>query len=392
MTKTQTAVEVHPVATPQDLQGFIRFPWRIYANDPYWVPPIISQVEKRLDTKRNPFWEYAERELFLARRNNEASPRGSARGVVGTIAAIVNHQHNRQLNEQTGFFGFFEAINDAQVAEALIAAASGWLRERGMGLIRGPVNGAPTDEVGVLIAGHHRRPSMMEGHTPPYYRQLIEGLGFRKYDDVFAYEIWFKDLDWDLRNAPPKVWRVAEKARSRTGVTVRKIDMRQWDAEIAKAHAIYNVAFRTIPDHIDMSLEKFANLAASLRPFLDPDLAVIAEVDGQPVGFALALPDINEALCNFRGGRLYPWDLLRLRWHMGRIRTACGKMLGVLPEFRARGLEVLLGLELGQHILRKGYERVELSLLSEKNTMINRIVRRVGAQLYLHYRIYEKPL
>jgi len=383
MTKTQTAVDVQPVATPDDLKCFVRFPWRIYANDPYWVPPIISQIEKRLDTQRNPFWEYAERELFLARRSGE---------VVGTVAAIVNHQHNQQLNDQTGFFGFFETVNDEQVAAALIVAASDWLRERGKDLMRGPVNGAPTDEVGVLLAGHDRRPSIWEGHTPPYYRDLIERLGFRKYDDYFAYELWFKDLDWDLRNLPSKFLRVAEKVRSKTGVTVRKVDVNQWDSEVAKIHYLYNVAFRTIPGHTDMSLEKFSGMAASLRPFLDPNLIVIAEVDGQPVGFAVALMDLNEALCHFRSGKLYPWDLIRLKWHMGRIRTACGKMLGVLPEYRARGLEILLGLEFGQHVLGKGYERVEMSLLQEKNTMINRIVQRVGAKPYLHYRVYEKPL
>jgi GNAT superfamily N-acetyltransferase len=221
---------------------------------------------------------------------------------------------------------------------------------------------------------------------------LIERLGFRKYDDYFAYEIWFKDIDWDLRNLPSKVWHVAEKVRNKTGTTVRAIDMSQWDAEVAKVHYLYNAGFRTIPGHTDMSLEKFASMAASLRPFLDPDLVVIAEVDGEPVGFAVGLMDLNEALCHFRSGKLYPWDLIRLKWDMGRIRTACGKMLGVLPEYRARGLEVLLGLELGQHILEKGYERVDLSLLQETNTMINRIIQRVGAKVYQHYRVYEKPL
>ena len=383
MTKTQIDVKVQPVATEEDLNRFVRFPWRIYANDRYWVPPLISEIEKRLDTQRNPFWEYAERDLFLARRNGE---------VVGTVAAIVNHQYNQQLDDQTGFFGFFETINDEQVAEALIAAAADWLRERGKDLMRGPINGAPTDEVGVQIAGHDRRPSIWEGHTPPYYRQLIESLDFRKYDDYFAYEIWFKDLDWDLRNAPAKIWRVAEKVRGKTGVTIRKIDMTQWDSEVAKVHYLYNVAFRTIPGHIDMSLEKFSSMAASLRPFLDPNLIVIAEVDGEPVGFAVALMDVNEALWYFRRGKFYPWDLIRLKWRMGRIRTACGKMVGVLPEYRARGLEVLLGLEVVQHCLEEGYERIELSLLQEKNTMINRIIQRVGAQVYLVYRVYEKPI
>jgi len=195
-----------------------------------------------------------------------------------------------------------------------------------------------------------------------------------------------------LRNLPSKMGRVAEKVRSRTGANIRKVHMNQWDSEIAKIHYLYNVAFRTIPGHIDMSLGKFATMAASMRPFLDPNLIVIAEVNGQPVGFAVALMDVNEALWHFRRGKLYPWDLIRLKWRLRRIRTACGKMAGVLPEYRARGLDALLGLELAQRCIDVGYERFELSLLQEKNTMINRIVQRMGAQVYLHYRVYEKPL
>jgi len=377
-----SGVEIVPVQNQRRRERFVRFPWQIYKDDPNWVPPLISQLAKRLNVKRNPFFQYAARELFLASRDGK---------VVGTIAAIVNHQHNKQSGEQTGFFGFFESIDDQNVAEALITAAGGWLKNQGMDLMRGPINGAPTDEVGILLEGHHRRPAMWEGHTPPYYQRLIENLGFQKYDDVFAYEVSYDQFGRNLNNLPPKLLRVAEKARSRTNVHIRRLDMRQWDAYVAKAYYIYNTAFRSIEGHIDMSLEKFKSMAESVRPILDPNLALLAEVDGQAAGFVVVLPDINEALQHFNG-HISPWGMIKLRWHIKRIHTACFKLLGVLPEFRGRGLEAVLGLEIANQLVKNKYERVEMSLASEKNTAINRILRRLGGQVYRRYRIYERPL
>jgi hypothetical protein len=375
-------IQVRPVVSQADCQQFIRFPWQIYKDDPYWVPPLISQLEKRLDVHRNPFFDYAQQELFLACRQGE---------VVGTVAAIINHQLNQQLREQTGFFGFFEVIDDPAVAEALMSAAAGWLKQQGMKLIRGPVNGSPTDEVGLLLVGFERRPAMWEGHTPPYYRRLIETLGFHKYDDVFAYELTYDQLGGNLSNLSPKLWRVAQKAQERTNAHIRRLNLRQWDMEIAQAHYIYNTAFRSIAGHTDMSLAKFKTLADSIRPFLDPDLVLIAEVAGQAVGFAVALPDINEIMHHFNG-HVSAWKLLKLHLYLRRIRTACFKLMGILPEYRTWGLEALMIVEIAKQLVKKKYQRVEMSLASEKNEAINRLVQRLGGQVYRQYRIYERSL
>lgn len=375
-------IRVQPVADTADLDQFLDFPWRIYRHDPCWVAPLRSQLARRLDPQHNNFFRYAERELFLARRGDE---------VVGTIAAIVNHQHNSQLNEQTGYFGFFETIDNQAVAQALIEAAADWLRDQQLDTLRGPVNGAPTDEVGVLLSGFQRRPALWEGHTPPYYARLLADLGFHKYDDVLAYELTYDQLGRDLHRLRPQLWRSVARLRARTAVRLRPLRLDRWDADVAAAHAIYNVAFRTIPGHTDMSLEKFQALARSARPILDPRLALLAEIDGQAVGFAIALPDINEALAHLNG-RLTPWHLLKLQWHRRRIRTLCFKLLGVLPEYRGRGLEALLIQEIAQQAVAAGYERCEMSLVSERNQPMNRTIQRMGGRVYRRYRIFERAL
>lgn len=375
-------MKVKPVSTEQDLDTFLRFPWQIYRDDRHWVPPYLGDLKKRLDPQRNPFFRYASRELFLAEQDGE---------IVGTIGAIYNRQHVQQHQEQTGFFGFFECQDDSATAQTLIEAAEGWLLQHGMRHIRGPVNGALTDEIGVFIFGHQSRPAMWEGHNPPYYQRLIEDLNFKKFDDVFAYEITYDQLGRNLANAAPKLQHVALAGDIGAGICLRQVDMKRWDGEISALHYLYNTAFRTIDGHNDMSLEKFSQLAKSVRPFLDPALAQIAEHDGRPVGFAVALPDLNEALRHFNGS-ISRLGSLRLAWYVRRIRTACFKLLGVLPEYRGRGLEARLILEIARNMVRKKYFRMEISLASEKNLDSTRIIQRLGGQVYRQYRIYEREI
>jgi GNAT superfamily N-acetyltransferase len=375
-------VEITPVESPDTLEHFLRFPWKIYEHDPYWVPPYVSQIKKRLDSNRNPFFQYASRKLFVGYSDGQ---------VVGTIAAIVNDLHNRQLNEKTGFFGFFESINDDVVAESLVNAAASWLRQRGMNSMRGPINGAPTDEVGVLIDGHKTRPSMWEGHSPPYYQTLLENLGFQKYDDVFAYEITYQHINYNLNNLPGKLFRAAAHARADPKLVIRKTNRRYFDRDVIKVHDLYNTTFRTIPGHIDMSLDKFQSSVDSVRPFLDLDLILIAEYNDQPIGFAVVMPDINEVLQHFNG-YISPLSIVKFQFYLKRIRTACFKLLGVLPEYRGRGIEALFAIELAKQLVSKKYKRLEISLAAEKNIPMNRIIRRMGGKVYRWYRIYERQL
>lgn len=375
-------MEIKPVSTEQDLESFLRFPWQIYRDDRYWVPPYIGDLRKRLDPARNPFFKYASRQLFIAAQDGK---------IVGTICAILNYQHIQQHHERTGFFGFFESQDDPTIAKCLIEAAEGWLRQQGMQCMRGPVNGALTDEIGVLIFGHQSRPAMWEGHHPPYYQRLIEALNFNKFDDVFAYELTYAQLGHNLANVSHKLQHVASAGSLDTDIRVRQVDMKRWDDEIKTLHYLYNTSFRTIDGHNDMSLEKFSQLAKSVRRFLDPSLAQIAEHNGRPVGFAVAIPDLNEALQHFNGS-ISRLGSIRLVWYIKRIRTACFKLLGVLPEYRGRGLEACLIMEVARQMVRKKYYRMEISLASEKNQDSTRIIQRLGGQVYRQYRIYQREI
>jgi GNAT superfamily N-acetyltransferase len=377
-----TKILVESVNTPLQLESFLRFPWQIYRNDPYWVPPYLSQLRKRLDTHGNPFFHYAERQLFCAYQDGK---------LAGTIAAIINHQHNQQLQERTGFFGFFEVIYDPQVALALIQAATTWLAPRGIDCLRGPVNGAPTDEVGVLIDGHDSRPALWEGHAPHYYQGLLEALGFEKFDDVFAYELTFQELDHALHGLPQKLLAVARDGHYHPQLVIRSTDRRNWKQDVLDVHHLYNTAFRTIPGHTDMGLEKFQQMVNANRDLMDMDLALIAKVGNVPVGFAVVLPDLNEALHHF-DGTVSGWEVVKFYWYKRRIRTACFKLLGVLPEYRGRGIEMRIMYEMVQRLAKKKYQRLEISLASEKNAPMNRIIRRMGGRVYRTYRVYQKNM
>jgi len=311
--------------------------------------------------------------------------------VVGRVAAIIDRRSNEELGERVGLFGFFETVDDLAVAEGLLGAASNWLRARGMDTIRGPINFSLNDEHGLLIAGYNSRPALLEAHNPPYYVPLIEALAFRKQRDVYAYEGSRSDIQGDLANLPSKMLRVAEAASRRTGATVRAVDLGRWEEEVALAHHIYDTALSTLPLHVTISKEEFSRLASSFRPFLDPDLALVAEVEGQGVAFILTLPDINQALQRVNG-RLFLFGWAKLWWYMRRIDVASCKVLAVLPEYRGRGLEALLMLETARRCWEKGYQRMDFSVTGEENVMMNRIIKRLGARLYRHYRIYEKGL
>lgn len=375
-------VEIHPVQDRPEERAFLHFPWRIYRHDRYWVPPLLSEMEAKFDSQRNSFFKSGEMTRFLAYRGHQ---------LVGRVAAIIDRRSNEQLGERVGLFGFFEAIDDLAVAEGLLGAAGDWLRARGMDTIRGPINFSLNDEHGLLIAGYNSRPSLLEAHNPPYYVPLIESLGFRKQRDVYAYEGDRSDIRGNLANLPPKILRVAEAAYRRTKATFRTVDLKRWDEEVGLAHYIYNTALSTLPLHVTISKEEFDRLASSFRPFLDPDLALVAEVGGQAVAFVLTLPDINQALQKVNG-RLFPLGWAKLWWYMRRIDVASCKVLAVLPEYRGRGLEALLMLETAKRCWEKGYQRMDFSMTGEENVMMNRILQRMGAHIYRHYRIYEKGL
>jgi GNAT superfamily N-acetyltransferase len=377
------ALSIQPVVTRRDLKRFVTFPWRIYRDDPNWVPPLIAGQMDKLTPGRNPFWEHAERALWLA--TDAGKP-------VGTIAAIIDHDKNRALGQTVGSFGFFECRKDAAAARLLLDTAAAWLTGRGMTVMHGPYNPGANDEVGLLVEGHDTRPALMEGHTPPYYIDLVEAAGFHKLWDTVA---WLSVIPPQAQRVedviPPKLLRTAQWAASRSQARLRPVDLAHWEAEVAVACQIYNAALAHLPNWVPFPEAEFQHLSASFKPLVDPALAFFAEVNGEPVAFALTLPDLNEALQHVNG-RLWPLGALKLWWHSRHLRRATFKILMIRPEFRGRGLESLLTTETARAIFARGFREVDMSLTGEDNENMQWMMAGLGLQVYRRYRVYERVI
>lgn len=379
-------VRVIPVETEEQRRAFVRFPWRLYRHDPYWVPPIFGDRLKLLTPGRHPFHEHARLQLFLAMAGRE---------VVGTIGAIVNHRHNEVHGDSVGFFGFFEVVDDDAVAHALFDAASDWLREQGMTAIRGPENPSQNEECGLLVDGFDMPPVVMMPYNPRYYQGLIERAGFEKAQDLYAWDIRTDIFDYNVQKLPAKFLRVAEQARQREGLVVRKIDLKQFDQEVERAKVIYNSAWEKNWGFVPMTDHEIEHLGQELKMILDPDLVYLAEVDGRPAGISLGVPDVNQALIRARpqpNTWSLPLTLLKFLWYRRRIDAFRLMIMGVVPEYRTMGIDAVFYVETAREAFRKGYRRCEMSWILESNEMMNRIIERLGGRIYKTYRLYEKPL
>ena len=375
-------VRIQPVTGQWDLRSFVKFPWRVYKGDPNWVPPLISEQLAYLDPARGPFYKQAEVALFLARRGREA---------VGTIAAFVDHRLIAHVGEKVGGFGFFEVIEDYAVAQRLLDVAGEWLRARGMHGVSGPTNFGSNDRPGVLIAGADCPPVMLEAHTPLYYKDFLEWYGMEKDHDLYAWRAFRWQIGEELENIPPELNRVADVARKVANVTLRKLDMANWDEEIKAAHYLFNATLHHLPDYIPMTEAEFRRLADPLRFLLDPDLALFAEVSGKPVGFCVAIPDVNRVLIHLNG-RLFPLGWLKVNRLVRQIDVVSFKLMGILEEYCRRGIDALLYLETIKAIYHKGYQWMDGSVTSEYNPMVNLLAHRLGAERYKHYRLYKMKL
>lgn len=373
------AITVERVQGRRALREFVRFPWKVYRGDPHWVPPLLSERLDRLNPARNPFLTEAQLELFMAR---------DGRRPVGTVAAFVDWHSVRHTGQKIGGFGFFECLPDYAIAQGLLTAACDTVRAWGMDGIRGPTNFGPNDEPGVLIGGADCPPAMLEAHTPRYYREFLERFGMTKDSDSYAWRVPLQEFAQGRRNLPEQILRVFEAARRRRDVLVRKVRLQDWDREVDIACELFNVTLQHLPDYVPTTRETFRHLANQMRFLLDPDLALIAEVDGKAVGFLVAIPDFN-VLLRHLNGRLFPLGWLKVYWYRRRIDTVSFKLFGVLEAYRRRGIDVLLYLEAVRSAAAKGYKWLDGSLTSEANPTVNRLAERLGAERYKHYRLYR---
>ncbi len=368
-------VTVREIPPGRSLKPFIDLAWEMNAGDPAWVPPLRLQLRTLLDREKHPFHRHAEVAYLLAER--EGRP-------VGRIAAIVNHRHNEFHDERTGFFGFFECENVAVTARALFEAAEGWLRERGMEQVRGPMNFSTNEECGLLVDGFGKEPAIMMPYNPPYYGTLIEGAGYRKEKDLLAYAL-------DRAPAPERLVRGVERLARREKATVRPIDPKHFERDVGIIKDIYNAAWEENWGFVPMTDEEFDFMAREMKPVYDPDLCLIAEVEGEPAGFSLALPDLNVAFKPLNG-RLFPFGFLRFLWHRRRVWRVRILTLGIRAEHRHRALGPLLYLRtwlVGEG--EKGYHG-EASWILEDNREMNLALEKMGAYVNKRYRIYLRPL
>jgi hypothetical protein len=367
-------MQIEQVADRKDLERFIRFPWTVYRGNPYWVPPLIREMEFVLG-EGNPFFHHAEAAYFLARNGGT---------VVGRIAAIIDRNHINFHNEQTGFFGFFECLPDFEAAEALFASASSWLRDRGIEILRGPMNPSANDECGFLLEGFDAPPMIMMPYTQPYYLDYAERCGMKKAKDLYAYLSVIKEV-----SSGGRLERLAAGVRARVpGITVRPVNMKKFPRELETVKDIYNSAWSHNWGFVPMTDEEIESMAKRLKPLIVPELLIMAEVDGNPAAFFMAVPDYNQVFSKVNG-RIGPVGALKFLWLSRKISDIRVLTMGVKEEYRKKGIEGLLYLESFSAAMKKGYERAEMSWILEDNVLMQRGCELMGGNLYKKYRIYE---
>jgi GNAT superfamily N-acetyltransferase len=377
------SLDIVSVNSPRDLRRFIDLPWRIYnaADHPQWVPPLRIAVRDALDKKSNPFYRSADRELFLALRSGVP---------VGRIAAIENRAHNEFHNDRVGFFGFFECREDQEAANALFAAAETWLRSRNLDSMRGPMNPSTNHECGMLVRGFRWHPMIMTTWNPRYYSTLTEQAGFTKAKDLLAY--FFPAEGPRAFELPDRVRLLAERALRGKTLTFRELDLAKFGPEVDRCWEIYNSAWESNWGFFPMSRDSFGHEAKVLKYIVNPRFTLMAEVNGEPAGFLIIVPDFHHAYKAIGNGRLLPTGLFKLLAAKPRLRTGRIMILGAKAEYRHRGIFALFVNEMVQRAKKYGLVGAEASWILEDNDKLNRPLAALGAKEYRRWRIYDRPV
>ena len=373
-------ITISEVTSRRERDAFIKVPWQIYFEDAAWVPPLIIERKAFLDRKRHPFYRHGDAALFLARRNQD---------IVGRIMASDDPNYNSLHGSNTGCFGLFECIDDRHVATALFEAAANWLRGKGRTEVMGPIDYSTNYVCGLLIDGFQFPPTILTAHNPPYYRQLIESCGFTKAKDWYAW--WFADPS----KAVMHLRRLAIRIHRKCPVTIRQANLKDLRDESRRLREIYNQAWEKNWGFVPFTEAEIQFMTKELKPLLVPEFGWIAEIGSKPVGFTLALPDINVVLRDLNG-RLtrfgLPTGLIKLLSYKKRIRKGRLIALGVVKEYRRAGIAEMLVLRVMEETMVKRGITGELSMTLEDNFMINRFLAAIGAERYKTYRIFERTL
>ena len=375
------SLRVRPLGFGKAAQPFIDLLWTVYRDDPLWIPPLRRVLSDQLNPKRNPFLQYGTAQLFLAERDGLP---------VGRISAHLNPVHDQTQGERGGFFGFFEAVNDPAVAQALLETAEDWLAAHSPDWVRGPLSFTMNDEVGCLIDGFDTPPVVGMPHARPYYAALIEGCGYSKVKDLYS---WFYDVQPELYESHR---RNLEEVHALEEVRIRNLDRKHLQRDVRTAVEIFNDTWAENWGFVPVSLAEADHLTADLAQFVDPRMTFIAEIQGEPAAIMVTIPNLNEQIRDLNG-RLFPLGGLKLWWRLRRRRYEGSRtiLLGLRKAFRTRRYTRLTQALMAENHLagiRLGYQWDDLGWVLEDNHLLNTMLPRFGARIYKTYRIYQKSL
>ena len=368
-------MEIKTVSSPEQLKAFVDFPFLLYKNHPYWVGELKADTLHLLDEK-NPFWLEASRALFMAYEGEKP---------LGRILALVNRAHNEYHHENIGFFGFFDCVNDKHVAAALFNAAEQWLQAQGVDKMRGPANPSSNHVYGLLVEGFESDPAIMMPYNFAYYADLLESAGLQKAKDLLAFHRTRDDVFSE------RFLKVCARCERAKGITLRRLNLRKIDEEAEIIRRIYNAAWAQNWGFVPLTAREMADTVHALKPILRPEGTCVLEENGVAAGFYICIPNMNRVLKVLNGSLKNPWRVLKALWTWKHIKDARLIMLGVLPEFRKRGLDLILI----KHIITHGvavWDEAELSWVLEDNAAMIRGIDECGCHPTKRYRVYEKPL
>jgi len=372
-------IDIIPVETKKQRAEFIDFPHDLYLGDPNYVPELFVGQDDLLNSAKHPFYLHSSAQPFLAYKDGK---------IVGRIAAIWNTHHNSFNNVNEGQFGFFDCINDQEIANALFKTAEDWVKAKGGEQLVGPINLSTNESCGLLIEGFEYPPVAMMTYNYPYYIDLINNYGFAKRVDLRAYDI--KTEAANLRSV--RLLEKLEERLKRSGIVLRLIDLKNFKIEAEKIKKVYNKAWDKNLGFVPMTDEEFAWIAKDLKMIADPDFCIIAEKDNEIVGFSVGIPNINEILIKIKRGRLLPTGIFKLLFGKKKVKSLRVMMLGVLEDYRKMGIEACLYGRIIKNAGIRGIKGAECSWMLDHNYMMNHAIEQINGELYKKYRIYEKTI
>ncbi len=367
-------ITIKEIKTPAEIKQFVLFPWRIYKNDRNWVPPFIRDQCNFFDPGKNPYYHHSKVLLLMAYRDGEP---------VGRLSVHENTLHVKKYNEQVGFFGFFESIDDDEVVKALFDHGRGWLKNLGYNKMRGPANFSINGEYSLLVKGFDSPPVIMMTYNPWYYEGLLIKYGFKMSQEMYAYQMYTET------GLPADVIAKADAvSKKHPEFKVRKMKIKDLENEARIVNAIYNQAWHENWSAVPFTDKEIMALAHELKMILDEDIAFIGEVDGKPIGFSLSIPDANQVL-KVANGRLFPFGLIKMLWKKRHINGVRVLVMGILKEFRHNDYDKVFYKKTYEEGRKKGYLFAEGSLINESNVPMRRVLEKLGAHIYKTYRMYD---